>query len=338
MSKGEVDFLIEASLSDRIRHVCGGANVRCAVAFWGTGAAASLFPCGLQEATLICDISMGGTSRAALLEMGAPFNPKLMVRDGLHAKIYVSDRGPIIGSANASDNGVGLVPGAAGRLIEAGIFCPVGIPAYTAAVAAVDRLVRLATPVNAEDIARAPERSCEPRPMPSESSLRRLPLLDAIQEAPGAFADLTIALVTDEGLDEKRAEKIKRRFLASAELWDDDDDLGVVFIQDDGDRAIETLKPNVLMFFMPEGRRSRWSPILYTRALLLPRKRPEFGFAFAGSHRASGSLRAFIHGNRPSEADWEIIHRVSKQNPDTWAYTPEGFSDALVRARADAAN
>lgn len=337
MSNGDVEFLIEAGLSDKVRHVCAGANVRCAVAFWGTGAAASLFPQGLEAATLVCDISMRGTPKAALLEMGAPANPKLLVRDGLHAKIYVSDRGAVIGSANASDNGLGLVPGASGRLVEAGIFCPVGLPAYHAAAAAVDRLIRAATTVNAEDVARAPDRSRELQPTLSAADLRRLPLLEAFQEAPSAFADLSVAVVSDDDLDEEKAEKVKHRYLASTEAWDDDDDIGAAFIQDNGDKAIETLKPNVLMFFMPKGVRSRWSAVLYTRTLLLPRKRPVFGFAFAGSHRATGNLRALIHGNKLSRADWDVLRSVSEQSPDTWAYTPEGFSNALARARSGAA-
>ena len=292
----------------------------------------NLFPEGLEDATLVCDISMRGTPKAALIEMGAPTNPKLLVRDGLHAKIYVSDRGAVIGSANASNNGLGLVPSGSGRLVEAGIFCPVGIPAYRAAAAAVDRLIRAATPVDGGDVARAPDRSRELRPMLSAADLHRLPLLDALQQAPGAFANLSVAVVTDDDLDEEKAEKVKHRYLASAKAWDDDDDLGVVFIQDDGDRAIETLKSNVLMFFMPEGARSRWSAVLYTRTRLLPRKRPVFGFAFAGSHRASGTLRALIHGNRLTDADWDVVHRVSEQTPDAWAYTPEGFADALAGA------
>lgn len=280
---------------------------------------------------------MGGTPKAALLEMGAPDNPKLLVRDGLHAKIYVSDRGAVIGSANASYNGLGLVPGASGRLVEAGIFCPVGIPAYRAAAAAVDHLVGVATPVSAEDVARAADRSCELQPMPSATDLLRLPLLDALQEAPGAFVDLSVAVVTDNGLDQDEAEQVKSRYLKSSGDWDGDDNLGVVFIQDNGGRKIESLKSNVLMFYMPEGARSGWSAVLYTRALLLPRKRPMFGFAFAGSHRASGRLRAMIHGNRLSNAEWDIVHRVSELNPDTWAYTTAGFSDALTRARVVAA-
>lgn len=331
MKKNDVEFVMGADLSDRVRLICGGASVRCAVAFWGTGAVDSLFPDGLGDATIVCDISMKGTPKRALLEMGAPDNPKALVRDGLHAKIYVSDRGALIGSANASNNGVGLIPGASGRLEEAGVFCPPDVQAYRDAAAAVDRIVKRATVIGPDDIARAPKRSREPQPA---ADLAGLSLLDTFRMAPEIFLDLSVAVVTDDDLDEEEAKRVMADHLAEFDTINPSDSPGKVFIQDDESEAIAGLRRNVLMFFMPPGKKSRWRIILYTRAILLPHKRPTFGFAFAGTHHASGTLRTLILGKKLSDSDWDAVQQVSRHNPETWAYTPEEFSDALLSAAA----
>lgn len=272
---------------------------------------------------------MGGTPKAALIELGAPTNPRLLVRDGLHAKIYVSDRGAVIGSANASKNGLGFVPGDSGRLIEAGTFYPAGTPAYRAASAAVDELIDAAKPVDSNDVDRAPERSHEPSPPPPATELSRLPLLSLLRNTPGEFADLSVAVVTDTDIEVEKAEAALQDYQAKAGGY-----LGTVIVQSDGTKVIESLRRNVLLFYMPGSVRSHWSVTLYLHTLLLPPERPEFAFGFAGSHRASGKLRVLIYGKKLSEADWDTVFRVSELDPDTWAYTPEGFSDALARAAA----
>jgi hypothetical protein len=115
------EFLTGDSLSEKIKEVCSGKNVRIAAAFWGKGAVDTLFDGKLPEdAQIICDISMGGTNPDELREMGAPNNPALRFLDGLHAKVYLSDKGCVVGSANASDNGVGFF--GAAKHTEAGVY------------------------------------------------------------------------------------------------------------------------------------------------------------------------------------------------------------------------
>ncbi|WIY23607.1 phospholipase D family protein [Parasedimentitalea psychrophila] len=115
------EFLSGDALSKKIQEVCKGDNVRIAAAFWGIGAVDTLFDGELPKgAKIICDISMGGTNPAELKKMRAPDNPKLRFLDGLHAKVYLSDKGCVVGSANASNNGVGF--GGNPSNIEAGVF------------------------------------------------------------------------------------------------------------------------------------------------------------------------------------------------------------------------
>jgi hypothetical protein len=114
-------FVDHKKLGPKIRRVLGGGGVRCAVAFWGDGAAASLFAGPPPaEAHIICDIAMGGTNPRELKELGAPDNRGLRHLPGLHAKVYLSSRGLIAGSANASNNSIGFLDAAA--LMEAGTF------------------------------------------------------------------------------------------------------------------------------------------------------------------------------------------------------------------------
>lgn len=118
-------FLAEAELSKCIRQVAKGADGCFAVAFWGDGAVEELFgkPSKLrQSARIICDIGLGGTNPKELEKLGAPRSKKVRFLKGLHSKIYLSAEGAVIGSANASDNGIGFLS-EAGKLVEAGVFC-----------------------------------------------------------------------------------------------------------------------------------------------------------------------------------------------------------------------
>jgi hypothetical protein len=63
------------------------------VAFWGKGSSQLIDNGeGMSDFRVICDISMGGTHPDALLALGAPVNLEVRYYDGLHAKVYLSDR------------------------------------------------------------------------------------------------------------------------------------------------------------------------------------------------------------------------------------------------------
>lgn len=104
-------FLDDRQVGKAIREIVAGQNVRCAVAFWGDGALNALFGTKrrARKARIICDLTMGGTNPEELVLLGAPHNPDLMHVRGLHAKIYLSDRGLVVASANASNRGIGFV-------------------------------------------------------------------------------------------------------------------------------------------------------------------------------------------------------------------------------------
>jgi hypothetical protein len=58
------EFLTGTDLSAKIRDLLSGTNLRCAVAFWGDGAAKLLCTCSAEnskDAKIVCDLSVGGT-------------------------------------------------------------------------------------------------------------------------------------------------------------------------------------------------------------------------------------------------------------------------------------
>jgi hypothetical protein len=115
-------FLSDRELGPAIKELMKGTGLRCAVAFWGHGAAYNLFgdePLAYGT-KIICDLTMGGTNPGELKALGSPENENLKHLPGLHAKVYISDQGLILCSANASNNGIGFLSFA--QLCEAGSF------------------------------------------------------------------------------------------------------------------------------------------------------------------------------------------------------------------------
>lgn len=176
-------FLTGSNLSEAVLHVMGGRDRRCAVAFWGKGMRDFIErSCPANERTrIICDISMGGCHPDALRAFGAPGNADLRYRDKLHAKVYLSDRGAVIGSANASDNGLGFGAGGPG-LVEAATFHAAGAKAWDAAAAWFDNLHAEAGQIDEVALARASQLF---RPQGGTGEPRQM--------RPGSLLDIVVA-------------------------------------------------------------------------------------------------------------------------------------------------
>jgi hypothetical protein len=140
-------FLDDRALGPAITDLMHGSNSRCAVAFWGNGASSALFPnkCLPADARIICDITMGGSNPKELQDLGAP-DDRIKHLRGPHAKVYLSNRGLITSSANASNNGIGFL--AVARLIEAGIFHEPGSEAYSSASCWFEKIWKAASVVD----------------------------------------------------------------------------------------------------------------------------------------------------------------------------------------------
>jgi len=117
------EFLYGEALGQKIREVVHGAELRCAVAFWGGDAVSNLFGTDAlerEDVWIVCDISMGNTNPTTLRKMIKHYPKNHGHVLGLHAKVYHSNAGMVVGSANASHNGIGF-GGQAARHLETGI-------------------------------------------------------------------------------------------------------------------------------------------------------------------------------------------------------------------------
>ncbi|MFD2262074.1 phospholipase D family protein [Lacibacterium aquatile] len=134
--------------------IFSGSDIYCAVAFWGKGVANLLGLDALrpgQSATIICDLLSGGCNpREILFLMNCP-GVKVLHLPGLHAKVYMTQHQAILGSSNASANGLSLV---AGPQIEANILS-VDKAFLRDARRWFDRVKQFAQEVSEADIAQA---------------------------------------------------------------------------------------------------------------------------------------------------------------------------------------
>ncbi|MCA1197850.1 phospholipase D family protein [Sphingomonas sp. R647] len=187
----EAAFLAGENLSDAIGDIMGGAKARCAVAFLGKGADTLLAPASIPtDARIICDISLGGTNPKALTALGAPRSARLRCLDGLHAKVYISDRGMIACSANASGGGIGF--GVAASLIEAGTLHPAGSAAWVDAASWFEGLWARARQVGKTELSRAAA-LFSPGAPPARAA-NPMSLLDAILASPDRFRGVGLVL------------------------------------------------------------------------------------------------------------------------------------------------
>ena len=100
-------YLTGADLNAKIRKTLQQPNPRMCVAFLGHDWVSALFS-GKPPADLkvICDLEMGVTTKQALSNFNAPNNKRLrhLPDVELHAKVYLSDEGAVVCSANASQS------------------------------------------------------------------------------------------------------------------------------------------------------------------------------------------------------------------------------------------
>ncbi len=95
-----------------------------AVAFWGNGALEDLGINNRQaQLNVVCNLSLGGTNPDVLKSLqNSPCKPGITQNDRLHAKVYLFESAAVIGSSNASVNGLALEGAELTHWIEANIL------------------------------------------------------------------------------------------------------------------------------------------------------------------------------------------------------------------------
>lgn len=149
------------SVKTDIRELLKDAQkIRIAVAYWGKEAVSKLDLHKLngRDIEVICDLLSGGCNPDEIKELQSRIGPnKVLTCDGLHAKVWLTERAAIIGSSNASTNGLFVEgdKGAAG-LIEANVYVdePGTVSAIENWFSAVQKKAR---PISAGDLKRAKE-------------------------------------------------------------------------------------------------------------------------------------------------------------------------------------
>jgi len=151
---------------------------------------------------------MGGSNPKELIALGAPDDDRIKHLPGLHAKVYLSDRGLITSSANASNNGIGFL--AVASLIEAGTFHAPGSEAYRSASRWFENIWNIANVVDATALVQA-QRAWNRKPRGSDVFIDgRAPnpksLFDVVAANPSQFRGVGFAFTSGEETAKARDE------------------------------------------------------------------------------------------------------------------------------------
>lgn len=118
------------AITDVVQHLFQHANeIYCIVAFWGRGAE-RLFgsmdhKISSGKVKIVCNLTMGGTNPKVIADLREK-HIEIRHNPNLHAKVLWTDKGVIVGSANASANGLSLEGSDQDGWLEAVIFTDSG--------------------------------------------------------------------------------------------------------------------------------------------------------------------------------------------------------------------
>jgi hypothetical protein len=120
-----IKFFDEAEAENEIISLLSNADkIRVAVAYWGKGAVHNLKLKDLKgrDVKIVCDLDGGGSNPSEIEELQTTFGKENVLScRGLHAKTWITDKCVILGSSNASANGIGWEGAETKGLIEANI-------------------------------------------------------------------------------------------------------------------------------------------------------------------------------------------------------------------------
>lgn len=194
-------FLTEREIDAEIkRQLAAGSSLKAAVAFWGAGAQEALQIKGFHgRVKIVCNLRMGGTNPHEIEKLTKLRSVTVKHRDDLHAKVYLFDNAAIVGSSNASANGLAFQGGDGLSWREANILVQ-DITTLRTISKWFEKVFRQAKPVEKPDIAVALEAWRKRRSGISIGMGKpRGTLLDAAKKNPAQFADRKIYVVLNDG-------------------------------------------------------------------------------------------------------------------------------------------
>lgn len=118
-------FVAQEKLGDEIQRLFSEVeqedSVYCAVAFWGYSAKGLIKNCRASEIKIICNLDSGATNPNFVRACYKDNRVTIKNIGNLHAKVYIGRNRVIVGSANASANGLGFHNNEVTGWIEAGV-------------------------------------------------------------------------------------------------------------------------------------------------------------------------------------------------------------------------
>lgn len=176
-----------------------------AVAFWGEGATAQLGLRDGRKARILLDLTAGATNPKVVKELQEMKGVQVKQRDRLHAKLYLGENEMVVGSANASANGLGAEGHEATHWCELGVrtACPEALAQAAAWFERQWSSGRKITPRDLDVARRAWKSRRRARPTNSTGSI-----LDVARTNPGELADrrIYVSVCTLELTEEEEAE------------------------------------------------------------------------------------------------------------------------------------
>lgn len=205
-----------------------GSPVRAAVSYWGDGAIDSLGITEDSDLIIVCDILSGGCNPTEIRKLLSILGrTRVLTFDGLHSKVWLGAGFGILGSSNASANGLGFEGNEAASLVEANLVFDA--PAALASMGKwwSGRIRRDAREITESDLRRAKnlrDRQRKVRPL-----TRHPDLLTGLRAEPESYKDRglyvwvwkhgTVGDWFDEAL-----EQAQEQFGADVEAWQWDEE------------------------------------------------------------------------------------------------------------------
>lgn len=186
-----------------------------AVAFWGEGATAQLGLRSGRKARILLDLTAGATNPKVVEELQKMKDVQVKQRDRLHAKLYLGQKEMVVGSANASANGLGAEGHEATHWCELGIrtACP---DALAQAAAWFERQWSSGRTITPRDLANAKKTWKSRRRLRPTSCTGSI--LDIARTNPGELKDRRIYVsVSTLNLTQEEEEECKARAMKLGE-------------------------------------------------------------------------------------------------------------------------
>ena len=168
------------------RMLASNGPIQAAVAYWGEGAIRDLGIHKGLDLTVVCDVRSGGCNTDVVEELIRLFGRKrILTHDRLHAKTWLAQSSAIIGSSNASSNGLGFEGREADSLVEANLLVDNPDTVTTVRTWMKNSVVRSAREITQNDLkvgARSHAIYRETRPLPEGDDL-----LSLLKKQPESF-------------------------------------------------------------------------------------------------------------------------------------------------------